>query len=161
MKILSLDMSSKCTGWAIFIDGIYSESGVIKEPSYKGKSNDKYPQRSARVGSLMSTQIKCIVDTHNPDIIVCEEIETRGLQGVKSIKSLAALHGMLMYVILPYIDRLQFVAPTTWRSKIKLKKDGDWKQSAVKKVNQLLNLNLNDSDHDKAEAILIGYSLIN
>jgi Holliday junction resolvasome RuvABC endonuclease subunit len=109
----------------------------------------------------MSTQIKCIVDTHNPDIIVCEEIETRGLQGVKSIKSLAALHGMLMYVILPYIDRLQFVAPTTWRSKIKLKKDGDWKQSAVKKVNQLLNLNLNDSDHDKAEAILIGYSLIN
>jgi len=159
MILLSLDMSSKCTGWAVFSDGKYVDSGVIKEPSYRGKSADRYPQRAARVGALMAAEVFKVVQKYDPDKIIAEEIEVRGLQGVKSVKSLAAFHGMFMLTILDYISKLEFIAPTTWRSKIKLKKNGDWKLSAVKMVRYLLNMELSDSDHDRAEAILIGYSL--
>ena len=160
MKLLSLDLSTSCSGWSVFQDGKLVEYGSIPEPTYKGKSKERYPQRSGRVGKLMAEAIEDLVMEINPDIIVIEEASANGIAGVKSIKGLIQLHGMVLYLLssLKVYDTIIMISPREWRNIIGLKKEGDWKIASVKKVNKLLNLQLTESEHDVADSILIGLS---
>lgn len=158
MKILALDISMKNSGWAVFDNGKLTEYGVIPEPKYAGKSTDRYPKRSAKVGKLMAQALLEIFLVTTPDIIVIEEVSTTGKMGVKSIKGLCQTCGMILFLLDDYdfLDNVHLMAPSEWRKIVGLKKDGDWKISSVKKVNQIFKIGLTNTQHDSADAILLG-----
>lgn len=161
-KLLSIDASMKNTGYAIFNDTKLIEYGVIPEQRYKGQHLDRYPKKTSKSGILMAEQISILVKTENPDKIILEEAIPAIKSGIKSIKGLVMMHGIILYLLSEYIDLIQFVTPGEWRnaSKIKLKKNGDFKKSSVSLVNDIFKLNLNYTQHDIADSILIGYSQI-
>ena len=63
--LLSLDTSTTSTGWAIFKDGIYQESGVIDD--FKKEKNG-YKRLELMVKELLSD-----IEQLKPDIIVIEK----------------------------------------------------------------------------------------
>ncbi len=160
MKLLSLDLSTSNSGWAVFQDGKLTEYGNIPEPKFKGKSKLRYPQRSGIVASLMAVSIEQLILDTKPDHVVIEEVCPGGIAGVKSIKSLCQLHGIILYLLYRCnysgFDNISMLAPSDWRKAVGLKKNLDWKLSAVKKVKELLSITLNESEHDVADAILLG-----
>lgn len=162
MKLLSLDLSTSNSGWAVFQDGKLIEYGNIPEPKYKGKSKEVYPQRSGRLGKMMATSICELIIEKTPDKIVIEEACPNGIAGVKSIKSLCMLHGSLLTKMqllgMGQYDTLEFLSPREWRKVFDLKKNGDWKASSLKLANKMFNLNL--TDDDISDSILLGYGFL-
>lgn len=162
MKLLSLDLSTSNSGWAIFYDNILTDFGSIEEPRYKGKSLERYPQRTGRVGKMMAEEICRLILAKNPDQIVIEEASSNGIAGVKSIKSLIMLHGSVLTLMqqweLKQYDTLQFLSPREWRGAVGLKKNKDWKISSVQLANKLFGLNL--TCNDTSDAILLGQGFL-
>jgi len=89
--LLSLDLSTNSTGWAIF--DIKSKRllkyGVIK-PKVPGISKMQYPEAALYKILDISIMVGDLIDTFQPDIIIVEEIN-RGINRI-SQKSLDALH---------------------------------------------------------------------
>lgn len=160
MKLLSLDLSTSNSGWAVFQDGKLVEYGSIEEPKYKGKSLERYPQRTGKVGKMMAEEVCQIMRDKKPDKIIIEEASSNGIAGVKSIKSLIMLHGSLLTLMLQsdfyQYDTLQFLSPREWRGAVGLKKQGDWKVSSVNLANKLFGLSLDLDCHDISDSILLG-----
>ena len=90
-KLLALDMSTKCTGWATFnLDtGELLEYGLIK-PKVPGISKLKYPMKALYNMLDMAQKLAELVDEHQPEKIVIEEVN-RGINRIAQ-KSLDALH---------------------------------------------------------------------
>jgi len=166
MKILALDMSLRCTGWALYIDSKLDSHGAIPEPKYKGKSVERYPQKSTKIAGMMSDSIMEIILDINPDHIVIEEVSMGGIGGVKSIKSLCGIHFLLLERIYRHspelLNNTSMLSPggQGWRKAVGLKKNGDFKASAVKLANEMFDLNLILKEHDIADAVLIGKGYI-
>lgn len=164
MKLLSLDLSTSCSGWAIFENNNLIEFGKIEEGVYKGKSKEKYPQRTGRVGKIMAENLCQLMRDKKPDKIVIEEASSNGIAGVKSIKSLIMLHGSLLTLMLQsdfyQYDTLSFLSPREWRGAVGLKKNGDFKQSSIQLANEKFSLQLEKDSHDISDAILLGYGYL-
>lgn len=171
MKILALDLSTKCSGYSVFTEGKLTDYGSFVEGKYKGKSKDRYPAKSAKVGKIMAEKVMELIEAVNPDKIVIEEISVGGKQGVLQVKSLAAFHGMMMYLLHDQIDIVYFMPASGklkshgvelpgWRKILQLKKNGCWKKSAVQRVNSIYGLNLEYDDNDIADSILIGTAFL-
>lgn len=164
MRLLSLDLSTSCSGWSIFEDNTLIEYGSIAEGSYKGKSKERYPQRTGRVGKMMAEEICQLMRDKKPDRIVIEEASANGIAGVKSIKSLIMLHGSLLTLMLQsdfyQYDTLQFLSPREWRGAVGLKKNGDFKQSSVDMANKKFGLTLDLACNDISDSILLGYGYL-
>jgi len=156
------------------IDGLpqLESYGAIPQQNYKGHSKEKYPQKTARLAAGMAEVIDELIEDHTPDKIIIEEISIGGKCGVKQIKGLAMLHGMVCYLLnngARHIDFVEFMPCSGggkggilpgWRSLLKLKKNGDWKASAVKRANDDFKLKLKYDDNDVADAILIGQAYL-
>jgi len=171
MILLSLDLSTKCSGYSVFTDDKLTDYGSFAEGKYKHKSLDRYPAKSAKVGKIMAEKVMELVSEVKPDKIVIEEISVGGKQGVLQVKSLAAFHGMLMYLLHDQIDIVYFMPASGklkshgielpgWRKILQLKKNGDWKASSVKRANEIYGLNLEYADDDIADSILIGTAFL-
>ena len=155
-KILALDLSMSMSGWALFKDGELSAYGAIPQPRYKGRSVDRYPKRTAKDGILMAEQVLDIIVQTNPDEIVIEEVSPGFKQGIKSIKGLCGLHFILLYFIEEKLDKVSFITPSEWRKEVGLKKNKNWKLSSVIMANKLHDLQLQKSENDISDAILLG-----
>ena len=167
MLVLALDISMVSTGWSIFSDEKLQEYGVIKETRYKGYANHRYPVRTAKVGKFMTDDIVRLILEKQPDRIVIEEVSIGGLAGVKSVKGLIQVHGMLMYFLEVHglLEKVTLIPPQGkdgWRTYLNVKKNGDWKATAVKKVNHdfLMVNKLTEDQHDVAESILLGHCFV-
>jgi len=167
MILLAIDASMSCSGFAVFVDGILGDYGSIKNKGYKGQSIDRYPKKTCRMGYIMTLSLLELVIKYNPDIIIVEELTFNGIAGIKSIKGLAMLAGMFAMALeqtdSSLLPKLDFVSPSGkdgWRTKVKLKKEGDWKRASVNLVNKLYNLSLKYEDNDVTDAILLGHSQI-
>ena len=169
MILLSLDLSTKCSGFAIFTDGELTRVGHFSEPKYKGKSKDRYPAKSTRTGKLMAELLMELIAEVKPDKIVIEEISVGGRQGVLQVKSLAAFHGMMMYLLHDRIDSVYFqpcsgklkshgIELFGWRKILQLKKNGDWKASSIARVER--DFGITPENDDEADAILIGKAFL-
>ena len=87
MKIFSVDQASVITGWALFDDGKYIDSGVIK------KSKDiPIADRVPAMALAICAKIKEV----QPDVVVIEDIQNQN--SVKTVVDLARLQGgIIMY----------------------------------------------------------------
>lgn len=145
--LLSLDTSTTSTGWAIFKDGEYQESGVIDD--FK-KVKNGYERLK-----LMTKELLDSIGQLNPDIIVIEKDVVFGNMKVIDMlmKIIGAVYGFCLFNGITYYE----FAPSEWRKYVKLqafgRKRDEFKKASIKYIKDNLNMDVND---DEADAICIG-----
>lgn len=145
--LLSLDTSTTSTGWAIFKDGEYQESGVIDD--FK-KVKNGYERLK-----LMTKELLDSIGQLKPDIIVIEKDVVFGNMKVIDMlmKIIGAVYGFCLFNGITYYE----FAPSEWRKYVKLqafgRKRNEFKKASIKYIKDNLNMDVND---DEADAICIG-----
>ena len=145
--LLSLDTSTTSTGWAIFKDGEYQESGVIDD--FK-KVKNGYERLK-----LMTKELLDSIGQLKPDIIVIEKDVVFGNMKVIDMlmKIIGAVYGFCLFNGITYYE----FAPSEWRKYVKLqafgRKRDEFKKASIKYIKDNLNMEVND---DEADAICIG-----
>lgn len=147
--MLSLDTSTNSTGWALFIDGKYVESGCIKIDNDNNKM------------AAMIWRLFYLLDIKRPNIVVVEEMAvTRNAKVARNLTMvLGAVFGKCLEMKTDYYS----LRPTEWRKLIdsgkKPSKREELKKWSKQKVLELFDIdNVND---DVSDAILIGQAYIN
>lgn len=147
ITLLSLDTSTTSTGWAIFKDGVYQESGVIND--FKKEKNG-YKRLE-----LMVKELLLDIEQLKPDIIVIEKDVVFGNMKVIDMlmKIIGAVYGFCLKNEITYYE----FAPSEWRKYVKLqvfgRKRTEFKQASIKYVKDNFNKEVND---DEADAICVG-----
>lgn len=147
ITLLSLDTSTTSTGWAVFQNGIYQDSGVIDE--FKKEKNGY-----KRLG-LMVKKLLMYIEQLNPDIIVIEKDVVFGNMKVIDMlmKIIGAVYGFCLKNEITYYE----FAPSEWRKYVKLQAFGrkrtEFKQASIKYVKDNFDKEVND---DEADAICVG-----
>lgn len=148
MKILAFDQSSRLSGWAIFEDGEYVDSGVIDK--HKITDSDK---RVAEMGLAIYRKIKETA----PDLIIAENIQNQS--NTATVILLARLQGMILGYCAAHKIRVEILGPSQWRSELAFKQGPKVKREELKKqaMNYVeKNFDVEDCTEDQAEAICIG-----
>lgn len=164
--LLSLDTSSTKTGWAIFKNGIYKESGVL-DWSHVKETEDRL--------LLMYIDIIQHIDKYEPDILVIEKdiVGSGKRQNMSTINTLVKLiGGVWAYCIQLNIDTpMNFqtgefnifyieYTPSEWRKLVGITahKRDECKAASIKIIKDTYNI---DVDDNEADAINIGQAYIN
>lgn len=156
-KLLCLDLSTTCTGWAVFDLNTKKllDYGAIK-PNKKGMSKLDYPTKQLRVMQDITSQIMSLIyrldgfSIDNPKneikMILIEEVNLH--KSRMTGKTLDGMHWILMNALandrdLNYIDRVRYRdsdGETGWRSRLNLRlSENDKKLNAErKKINKKL-----------------------
>lgn len=161
-KIISLDASTSCTGYAVFDGDKLTDYGKIKP---KGDDwRDRIIDETMRLAELFRE--------HRPNVIIAEDVPMK--DGKPTIVKLGAVHGMILSLCAGFKIKPMFLLPSNWRQDMGLF-DGTragmtreaMKEKAVNMANDVFGLNLqwvsttsSKNDDDTAEAILIGWSQI-
>lgn len=153
MILLSLDLSSKSSGWAIFKDSLLIDSGCVTSSS---------TDLMKRI-NVMKDGIKTIVEKYSPDKVVAEEVRPEnGMQNVKTHRALMWVQAAIALMLYDYNKKieLELIYPSSWRAAIGIKTGRGIKRTSLKEkdiqfVKENYNLDVND---DEADAICIGYS---
>ena len=148
MKILSFDQSSRLSGWSVFEDGEYVDSGVIDK--HKITDSDK---RIAEMGLEIYKKIK----EANPDVCVIENIQNQS--NTATVILLARLQGMILGYCAAHKIRTEILGPSQWRAALKYKQGAKVKREELKRQSMDYvknNFGLMDCTEDQSEAICIG-----
>lgn len=148
MRILSMDQSTRCSGYAVFENGEYICSGVVD----MSKSTLATYERSFE----MAKALWKIIKKYKPDCLIIED--TQQQNNVKTVITLARLQGMIIGYAEAHKVKVHILLPTQWRAAMgysqgpKVKR-GMLKQQSIDYVKNNYNLNLPE---DEAEAICEG-----
>ena len=147
MKILSLDQSTRVTGWSLFSDGKYVTSGVID--LHKIKNTD---ERSKEMG----LEICKLIEEYKPDEIIIEEVAMQS--NADTLKKLARIQGMAIGFATAHHIPTHILEPTKWRSVLKFSQGPGVKRDQLKQqsrdfVKNVLGLNIESEDENEATAI--------
>ena len=165
VTLLSLDTSSTKTGWAVFKNGTYQESGVLDWSHIKETDNRL---------QLMYIKIIQYIEKYQPDILVIEKdvVGSGRRLNMSTINTLIKLiGGIWAYCVQLNMGttmnnsendfRIFYVeySPSEWRSLIGLKgrKREEYKEASIKKIKDEYNI---DVDDNEADAINIGLAYI-
>lgn len=160
--LLSLDMSTTSTGYAVFLGHKLQKYGVIK--------GDKSLDWKERV-KIMAVEIKTLIDTYKPDKIVAEDIPLKKQGGMSILVKLGCLQGILLALCGDNIE-LELLTVGRWRHKVGLfdgtnegKERAMLKKHSIEMANVLFKLDLiwksnnsSKNEDDISDAILIGHS---
>lgn len=139
MVILSLDISTRSTGYAITEDGILLDYGTLKS------SNSDYLKR----GFEIREQLLYVLKNFTPDVVVVEELKV--LTNQKVLVKLGIVNGILLSLF--STTPILFIPPSVWRSEYGLnKKRKEAKKQAIEIASNFSEV----KNDDEAEAILIG-----
>ena len=150
MILLSLDLSSKSSGWAIFKDSMLIDSGCVTSSS---------TDLMKRI-NVMKDGIKTIVEKYNPDKVVAEEVRPEnGIQNVKTHRALMWVQAAIALMLYDYNKKieLELIYPSSWRAAIGIKTGRGVKRASLKEqdiewVKANYGMSVND---DEADAICI------
>lgn len=151
MNLLSLDTSTKKTGWALFQDGKYKKSGVI--------SFDDENVMDRLVN--MHYELEVLINYRYVDIVVIEM--TSVPRNVQAQRHLTMLLGMVYAICCDKCIEFVMLRPSEWRRMANVKneklgrKRNELKQWSKDLVKELYNIDVED---DESDAILIGYGYI-
>ena len=155
--ILSLDLSTKSSGWAIFNDEELVEHGCITSAS---------TDMIKRI-HIMIDGIRFLLDNYlDIDTIIVEEVRPEGGYGVgnqKTHKALMYLQAALEFLVHDdYSKRVKidYIYPSSWRAAIGIKTGRGVKRTSLKEqdiefVKETFGIEVND---DEADAICIGFA---
>lgn len=148
MKILAFDQSSTRSGFSIFLDGQYVESGVIDK--HKITDPDK------RISEMGLAIFKKIKETE-PELVIIENIQNQS--NTATVILLARLQGMVLGYCAAHKIRVEILGPSQWRSVLKFKQGAKVKREVLKQqamdyVNK--NFEIEGCTEDQSEAVCIG-----
>lgn len=145
VKILSLDLSTKSSGFCVFNNGKIVEYGTIK-------SNDKdFLVR----GQYMAEFVMLLCEKYGKfDKVVIEELKI--ISNQKTLVMLGIVQGMVIREV-RYSD-IVFVMPTVWRKKFHL--NGKREDAKRKAIALCKSKGFDTNSDDEAEAILLGMFLL-
>ena len=148
MRVVSMDQSTKISGYSFFEDGKYVESGLID----LSKSKLETPERSFEMAKALWKVIK----HYKPEHLVIEE--TQQQSNVKTVITLARLQGMLIGYAEAHKVKVHIVPPSQWRKMLQYRqgpkvKRQELKQQSIDYVKDNLGLDLIE---DQAEAACLG-----
>lgn len=145
-QMISLDISTKSTGYAVFKDGIYNRSGVI---SYDNKDAQKRLY-------IMAQYMLTAIDLMDTSIIVVEQPIFN--KNVNTFRELSMMVGVVYGCCVNHNIEYHSLLPTQWRALIssekKPRKRKELKEWGKQKVKELYGFYV-DTD-DESDAILIG-----
>lgn len=154
MYLLSLDLSTKSSGWAVFNNGELIDYGCITASS---------TDLIKRIHK-MTDEINSLVFNKYPiNKIVAEEVRPEGGYGVgnqKTHKALMWLQAAVAFMLhdnYPTVE-LEYIYPSSWRASLGIKNGRGIKRQTLKEadiefVKNKYRINVND---DVADAICIG-----
>ena len=147
MRVLSLDQSTRITGFAIFDDGQYVKSGVID--LHKIKDTD---ERSKQ----MAVEICKLIGDANPSIVIIEEVQQQS--NVSTVIKLARIQGVAIGFCAAHNIDLHILTPSRWRSALSYKQGPKVKREELKQqsrdfVKNVLGLQIDSEDENEATAI--------
>lgn len=155
MNILSLDLSTKSSGWAIFENNELKDYGCITSAS---------TDLIKRI-YVMTEGIKEILNKYTIDKIYVEEVRPQGGFGTGNIQTHRALMWLQASIAFMLHDNykkieLEYVYPSEWRATIGIKngrgiKRETLKEADIRYVKEKYNITVND---DIADAICLGVS---
>ena len=153
MKILSLDLSSKSSGYAVFEDNLLLDSGCITSAS---------TDVIKRI-YVMRDKIQEILKQYNIDKVVLEEVRP-DFQNAHTYKILTWVQAAIVFAIYDVNKKIEieYLQASSWRSKIGIKTGRGVKRESLKTkdiefVRENYGLDVND---DEADAICIGHSVV-
>lgn len=146
MKILSMDQSTRITGFAVFDDGRYIKSGVID--LHKIKDTD---ERSKQ----MAVEICKLIGDTNPDVTIIEEVQQQS--NTATVIKLARIQGVAIGFCAAHNIDLHILTPSRWRSILGYQQGPKVKREVLKQ--QSLDFVKNNFKleliEDEAEAVCI------
>lgn len=161
-KIIALDASTSCTGYAVFEDNKLVAYGKIKpnDDDWRDRIMDE------------TLELAALIREHHPRVIIAEDVPKK--PGANTLQKLGAVHGMILSLCAGFRIKPMFVLPTNWRHELGLfdgtragMKRDVMKEKAVHMANEQFGLNLqwisptsSKNDDDVAEAVLIGWSYV-
>ena len=161
-KIIALDASTSCTGYAVFEDEQLVAYGKIKP---KGDDwRDRIMDETLEIAAL--------IREYHPRVIIAEDVPKK--PGANTLQKLGAVHGMILSLCAGFRIKPMFVLPTNWRHELGMfdgtragMKRDVMKEKAVHIANEQFGFDLqwisptsSKNDDDVAEAILIGWSYV-
>ena len=157
MNLLSLDMSTKSTGYAI-----YKHNKLIQYNYISASSSDLFN----RIKVMLNSINKILSQNLDLQYVIMQEVRQEGkFINIKTYKALMYLQGCLQMIIHEKFKHLQtdFMYPSQWRRVCKIKQGPSIKRPQQKEydiqwVKDNFNIIVND---DIADAIGLGYAYIN
>lgn len=153
MNILSLDLSTKSSGWAVFEKGELKSYGCITSAS---------TDLIKRI-YIMRDEIKNILSKEEISKIIVEEVRPEGGHGVgnqKTHKALMWLQAAIAFMVYDFNKKIEieYIYPSSWRATCGIKNGRGVVRSTLKEadiafVKDKYGINVND---DIADAICIG-----
>lgn len=141
--LLSLDMSTTCTGYSVFDieTGTLITYGKIKPTTKGGVNKLKYPKQQLAKMVDIANQIYDLIQHSKPHVIVIEEIS--GSKNRLGQKTLDGLHFIVAWVIEQYLDIVNYYDVTGsdgWRTHLRFRlSDADkLANKEAKKLNKTL-----------------------
>lgn len=147
MRVLSLDQSTRITGWSLFEDGHYVQSGVID--LHKITDTD---ERSKQMG----LEICKTIESSNPSVVVIEEVQQQS--NVSTVIKLARIQGVAIGFCAAHNIDLHILTPSQWRASLKYKQGPKVKREELKQqsrdfVKNTFGLTIKSEDENEATAI--------
>lgn len=147
-KVISLDQSTRCSGYAFFLNGEYVESGVID----MSKSKLDTDERSFE----MAKELWEVMRKYKPNVIILEDVQKQ--TSVAIVKILARLQGMLIGYAEAHGAKVHILLPSQWRKAVEFNqgpkvKRAELKQQSIDYVKEHYDLALTD---DESDAICLG-----
>ena len=148
LRVVSFDQSTRCSGYAVFEDGEYIESGIVD----MSKSKLETDKRSFK----MAKELWKIIKKYKPDEIVLENVQQQSNPATMIV--LARLAGMIIGYAEAHNVHVHILLPSQWRKALgysqgaKVKRQ-ELKQQSIDYVKENFGLNLPE---DQCEAIAEG-----
>ena len=148
MRVLILDQSTRCSGYALFQDSEYVQSGMID----MNKSELKTEERSF----AMAKEIWKIIKQYKPKHLVLEGVQQQSNPSTMII--LARLAGMIIGYAEAHNVRVHILLPSQWRKALGYSQGAKVKRQELKKQSiDYVKKNLKlDLPEDECEAICEG-----
>lgn len=142
-KVLALDTSSNKTGWALFINGKYAESGVI--------DLHKHKDAEERI-KKMCLAITALIFDKSPNNVVIEQMPST--RNADTVRKLSRIIGAVYYYCISENIDYSEIPCSTWRKLVGIgnSKRDKAKADSIARVLQKYKLDIND---DEADAINI------
>ena len=154
MKTLSLDLSTKSSGWAVFKDKDLQDSGCFVDGSANVLKRIIY----------MTSRIEELICTNDIDEVIIEEVLPEDVRhNQKVYKSLMYLQASVVLMLFKHNLNANFFTSSEWRKKCGIHTGAGIKRDTLKAadinfVKEHYNKDVND---DIADAICIGYAYTN
>lgn len=149
MRILALDQSSRCTGYAIFEDDTLIDSGTFTLTN---------PDMGIRLVKFRD-KVNHLIENNNIDEVAFEDIQLQNNaahnMGVTTYKALAEILGVLTELVQEKNIPYKIIPSVTWKSELNIK----GKQRPEQKKNAqayVANTYSKKVSQDESDAICIG-----